>query len=222
MAAGGSVSGVDPLANWNRMIWGQLKPNTPREAADKPGKLIKYESPDKVPTRAILLDVNPKLAEAIYLHLGFNPPAFPLPFWQTVAQFNLPIAIIEGAKKAGCLMSMGYPAIALPGIWNGRKYLKDLDGRHIGESLIPELQAFATPGRRVVFVFDQDEKVKTQVAVAQAIERTSSLFIREGCACYNAEWEGSYGKGIDDLAAGVAGMAHRIIGMMMQNAMRLT
>ena len=34
-------------------------------------------------------------------------------------QPQIPVIICEGAKKAACLLSLGYAAIALPGIFNG-------------------------------------------------------------------------------------------------------
>ena len=33
---------------------------------------------------------------------------------------EIPILLTEGEKKAACLLSLGFVAIALPGIWMGR------------------------------------------------------------------------------------------------------
>ena len=68
---------------------------------------------------------------------------------------------MEGSKKSGLLLTLGYAAIALPGIWMGR--------RKGPERLIPELELFAQPGREFAFVFDADEKRKTRQAVAKAV-----------------------------------------------------
>jgi hypothetical protein len=69
------VSGLDPLNHWQRMTWGQLKPNTPRAKLDEvgqpvSGKWIKYESPARVPTRAIFLELSQTVAELVYRTLN--------------------------------------------------------------------------------------------------------------------------------------------------------
>jgi Domain of unknown function (DUF3854) len=78
--------------------------------------------------------------------------------------------------------------------------------------LIPELELFATPGRVIVFCFDQDEKPQTQRDVAAAIAATSRLFTSQGCVCYTTQWEVDWGKGIDDVAAGMGDeLVHEIL-----------
>ena len=96
------VSGLDPLNNWERMNWGQLKPDTPRCVK---GKTFKYESPHGQSTRAIFLDV----------------PDQP-DFWASVeADTTRTLYIAEGAKKSGCLLSQNYAAVAVPGVRNVAK-----------------------------------------------------------------------------------------------------
>ena len=192
------VSGVDPLNGYERMEWGQLKPNTPR--LNENGKLIKYDGPPGEPTRAIFLDVPPALAERVYVQAGINPTPEhrALGFWHCVQHYGIPIVLTEGAKKAGAVLTAGFPAIALPGIWNGRRV--DRDGRVIyDEGLIPELEFF-NDGRTIIFCFDRDEKRKTRRDVAKAICATSTLFESAGCECLVARWSPDWGKGIDDVA----------------------
>ncbi|MGF1537823.1 MAG: phage/plasmid primase, P4 family [Elainellaceae cyanobacterium] len=170
------VTGLDPFNNWERMRWGQFKPDHPRPDPNKPGKKIKYETPPRTEARAIFLE-NPEAPE----------------FWAKVLDdVSKPIFILEGAKKAGCLITIGHAAIALPGIWMGRR--KD------PEQLIPELELFAQEGREVVFAFDSDENPKTRRNVAKAIQATARLFEAEGCLVKKAKWSSSLGKGIDDVA----------------------
>ena len=218
------VSGLDPLnrdeaGRWQSMSWGQLKPNRPRPKPDKPGKSIKYESPARVATRAIFLRTTEAIANCCYTTLKRQygcalPPAHlaRVGLWECVLRGNLPVVIVEGAKKAGCLLSMGYPAIALPGIWNGRRVVRSADAARLWDMLIPELDVFATPGRVIVFCFDQDEKPQTQKDVAAAIVATSRLFASQGCVCYTTQWEVDWGKGIDDVAAGMGDeLVHEIL-----------
>lgn len=54
-AGGWWCSGLDPLDNWQPMLWGQFKPDTPR--VDSSGKKVKYEPPPQTPTRAYFLRV---------------------------------------------------------------------------------------------------------------------------------------------------------------------
>lgn len=175
---GWRVAGLDPLNNWERMEWGRFKPDAPRiEVKDGKEKPVKYESPLKTPTRATFLALP-------------NQPDF----WQQVLDTNAPIYLTEGEKKAGCLLSLGYAAIALPGIWNGCPR-----GDFGIPRLIPELECFATSGRPVVIVFDQDEKEKTRQDVAKAQHRLGSLLEQRGCQVTATEWDVSLGKGIDDV-----------------------
>jgi hypothetical protein len=196
------VTGVDPLNHWERMEWGQLKPNTPRSKPDQPGSILKYESPAKVPTRLILLDVDEAIANAVYQRYGINPDEGDraIGFWHCVWKYNLPVVIVEGAKKAGCLLGIGFAAIALPGIWNGIR-TKDALGNPINPYLIPDPQVFATSERTVTFAFDADEKLTTQRDVARPTHRTAHLFAQHHCQVQVASWVSLWGKGIDDVAA---------------------
>ena len=99
----------------------------------------------------------------------------------------------EGAKKAGALLSCGYPAIALPGINN--VYGAD------GESLIPELQVFASRWREITIAFDSDPKWKTLQAVNQAISKLGQTLTALDVKVSVAIWDSDRGKGIDDVIA---------------------
>ncbi|MEM8780696.1 MAG: plasmid replication protein, CyRepA1 family, partial [Cyanobacteria bacterium P01_G01_bin.49] len=122
-----------------------------------------------------------------------------LGFWLWVINNpSLPLVITEGAKKAGALLSGGYCAIALPGIFNGYRQAKDETGSKIGQPhLIPQLQILATQGREIYFAYDSDSKLSTIANVNRAIEKTAKLLEKEGCSCKVIGWSNEH-KGVDD------------------------
>ena len=202
--------------------WGCYKPDKPRISQEK-GKVkpIKYEHPAKTPTEIFALRVPDHIWQAIgdrygiapycllptrdtdtpplISNLGNNPG---VSFWQWVIDNpSIPLLITEGAKKAGSLLTAGYVAIALPGIYSGYRQLKDCHGQPIDlPRLIPQLMPFCGGGREMAFFFDQDTKQKTIKNVRRAIERTGKLLGYKGCKVSVARWS-SYWKGIDDFIA---------------------
>jgi hypothetical protein len=178
-AGGWWCQGLDPLNGWEPMLWGCFKPDAP--ISNDRGKVIKYEHPLKLQTRAFFLDI----------------PSQPQ-FWpDTQADSTQPILIVEGAKKAAALLSQGYAAIALPGVFNGRRVTRDGNGKIYQESLIPELQAFAQAGRSVYFCFDHDSKPNTVRQVNLAIATTGKLLQAQGCDVQVVSLPGPE-KGVDD------------------------
>ncbi len=101
------------------------------------------------------------------------------------------IVITEGAKKAASLLSHGYCAIALPGIFNGYRSKMD-DIKLPFPRLIPQLEVFATQGREFAFAFDRDTKLKTIRNVQMAIEKTGKLIIGKGCKVSVVSWSQPY------------------------------
>jgi hypothetical protein len=216
-----AVSGVDPLANWEPMEWGQIKPDSPRHKAD--GSTVKYEAPLGEQTRLFLPNVpltiarlvidrhnltateekriQPANIQRLELEYLISENAF-WPWF--IKNPVIDLAITEGAKKAGAAFSAGFAAVSLPGVWNGRTArLKDEQGRVIPNQPAPklraELLALAQPGRRIFFAFDRDEKEKTQRSVWNATESTAFLFLKTTKAKpFLTKWDGKKGKGIDD------------------------
>lgn len=188
------VSGLDPLNQWQRMEWGQFKPDRSRAKPGQPSDVIKYESPYKAQARCILLEVPAEVAGKVYRRYGIAPTEAEQQqgFWHCVWLHNIPIVLCEGAKKAGLLLSLGYAAIALPGIWMARR-------KQPVPHLIPEIEYFATAGRVMIFCFDQDWKTTTRQDVARAIKATSTLLAAKGCHSRVALWYPDQGKGIDDV-----------------------
>ena len=121
-----------------------------------------------------------------------NPPQF----WEWVWLNNIPVIIVEGVKKAACLLTMGYAAIALPGVTMGVR-TKNALGEKCNPYLIPELQHFATPGREIYIGFDRDSKHSTVLNVNREIDKLGRLFTTAKCSVSVITLPGPE-KGIDD------------------------
>ncbi|BAZ37489.1 hypothetical protein NIES4101_34120 [Calothrix sp. NIES-4101] len=178
-------SGIDPLDEYNPMMWGCFKPDKPRRDPSKINKYIKYEHPYKEATRAFFLQVSNAAWALVSRYSGIEVKSedwkHPWGFWYWVWRKNVPIVIVEGAKKAACLLTAGYAAIAIPGVNAGYRTPKDEDGNIIGKPfLVPDLKHFATPYRRVTICFDHDKKPETVQRVRTAIKRMGKLLAVEG------------------------------------------
>lgn len=204
------AEGVEPK-------WGQFKPDNPRTYQKDKGfgqlktKVIKYESPPKADTEIYALRVPLHIWQKIADRFNVSMPESlvidkktgqAIGFWGWVlCNPQIPVIITEGAKKAGCLLTAGYVAIALPGIFNGCRQDKDEFDKKVGlPYLIPQLEAFAVEGREIGFCFDNDSKSKTKKNVNKAIVKTGKLFERKGCAVKIVKWNHP-AKGVDDLIA---------------------
>ncbi|MBD1890487.1 plasmid replication protein, CyRepA1 family [Coleofasciculus sp. FACHB-SPT9] len=195
-------SGLDPLDDWQAMLWGAFKPDQPRR--DDDGKLQKYEHPPKTETRVFYLRVSLSVWEAIATRYGVPMPeevsvtedVEAAGFWAWLLINKIPLGITEGVKKAAALLSAGFAAIALPGITSGYRQPKDEFGTPVGtRQLIPELAIFQN--HPVYFAFDHDVKRKTVRAVGNAIHQTGSLLLKQGCQVSVVTWDEPQ-KGVDD------------------------
>ncbi|NJO94580.1 MAG: DUF3854 domain-containing protein [Hydrococcus sp. RM1_1_31] len=208
-------SGID-LLTFCDALWGCFKPVRPRTEEKPQGfgksaklKIIKYEHPPKVPTEIFALRVPERVWIAIAIRYNLVqtlPHAWARrsggAFWKWVLSHpQIPILITEGAKKAGALLTAGYVAIALPGIFNGYRQKRDEFGNKIGfPNLIPQLEVFATNGREISFCFDRDFKPNTIENVRKAIAITGKLLTFKGCQVSVIGWDYP-DKGVDDLIA---------------------
>ncbi|MEL4896645.1 DUF3854 domain-containing protein, partial [Crocosphaera sp. Alani8] len=212
---GWAVNAIDPETGED-LLWGQLKPNTPKVGKD--GKTRKYEVPSFEPVQPICLKVSHKIGlkvakkagllkeyrerirEQWILTEGITYKEFlrlkDKLFWKWVKDNpQIPLSVVEGVKKAGALLTQGQVAVSIPGVWNGSP--KDSVGI---PQLLPQLQYFAQPGREIVVIFDQDEKLKTQASVITARERLASCFRDACCKVTFLSWD-TPEKGIDDAIA---------------------
>ncbi|MEG4118468.1 DUF3854 domain-containing protein [Microcoleus sp. N9_B4] len=193
-------SGLDPLNNWQPMYWGCFKPQRPRNTFDPKGKIkpVKYEHPPKTPTRAFFLQVPDHIwaKVAARYDVPIDNSDKQLGFWQWVWDNNIPVQIVEGAKKAGCLLTLGYAAIALPGVTGGVR-TKTPQGEKCDPYLIPELQYFATEEREIYICFDRDSKRQTIQNVNREIGKLGRLFTSAKCPVKVINLPGPE-KGVDD------------------------
>ena len=198
------VDGVDPLNNWEPMLWGQFKPNNPRTDGER-NRQIKYEQPPQTATRIILMRVPLHVWQLVSERSGVPMPADvaiengeAIGFWDWVVANNVPCTLTEGAKKSGALLTAGYAAIALPGIFNGyRKVESDLSTI---KSLIPDLKVFATEKRRISVCFDFESRPSQIRNLQAAIAQTGKLFHDARCKVSVVSLPGRE-KGVDDFIA---------------------
>lgn len=221
-AGGWWVSGTDVL-NGEDSQWGQFKPDSSYSYMNSgKKKTIKYEAPKNVPTEIFALKITwaigLKIAKrhdleseyierfnsqesgyAVYIDSSVLPDTEDTDFWEWAKNVpDIGLIVTEGAKKAGCLLSAGYLAIALPGISTGYR-AKDKDGIPlINPHLIPHLKVFAQKDREIVFCFDHDQSPKTALNVRTAIAKTARLFDKEGCKTSVVSWDYPE-KGVDDV-----------------------
>lgn len=181
-------------------LWGQFKPDKPRRC-HQTGKPIKYEAPQRLEPTLYLLKVPSHIWGKIAERYKLLPSGSD--FWHWVSDHpQIPISLTEGAKKAGSLLTSGYVAIALPGIWTGIRTPKDDQGNRTGDTrLIPALDRFASSGREFQFAFDQDAKPKTVQQVSKAITETAWQLKQKESTVSIIQWSPKLGKGIDDVIA---------------------
>ncbi|MGI2904344.1 DUF3854 domain-containing protein [Tolypothrix sp. VBCCA 56010] len=221
------ISGLDPQNNWQPMEWGRFKPTNPRINADK-GKIVKYESPPKTPNRVTYFDVPDCIWDLVrkrYNIKYYNSPLSSrltdrlnlLLFWEWVIRHpEIPIILCEGEKKAACLLSLGFVAIALPGIWNGRVGKKDFS-----ERLHPDLLPLAQKGRKFIILFDHETNPKTRWSVFQATLRTGKAIEAALCVCEVAQLPGPE-KGVDDFVVARGDDASALLTAIVDDAKTLT
>jgi putative DNA primase/helicase len=194
-----------------------VKPDSPRRNAE--GKVIKYESPRGAGNQQLFvprLSVRAGLAIASKLGAELEqeyrqritllaPEAADLGFWDWYLEHDGFIIITEGAKKACSLISAGYPAIALNGIWGWGANEKDMFGEvergNFGESLKIlnlELELFLTD-REIVLAFDRDDDPLTVKKVEAAKQRFREEIEHRVDGVTELKWKGH--KGVDDLIA---------------------
>ncbi len=220
------IQSLDPFKNWQPMEWGRIKPNFPRIDWQK-GKPVKYESPPKTPNRVTYFDVANPIWDKVtkrylikryhsLLALRLLDQLNPLIFWEWVKQHpEIPIILCEGEKKAACLLSLGFVAIALPGIWNGRVGKQDFD-----ERLHPDLVPMAQAGRKFIILFDYETSSKTRWSVFQATVRTAKAIESAGSECEVALLPGPE-KGVDDFVVSRSEDANALLTAIIDDAKSL-
>ncbi|AUB44798.1 Superfamily II DNA or RNA helicase (plasmid) [Nostoc flagelliforme CCNUN1] len=211
------------------MDWGRMKPDCPRLEFDKTTqeqtqKPVKYESPPKTPNRVTYLRVPLHIWKLVSLRYDVPMPELitvtqegeALGFWAWVMEHpEIPVCLTEGEKKAACLLTLGYVAIALPGIWNGRVGKEDLEYLH------PDLVPMAQHKRKFVILFDYESKPKTKQQVFAATRRTCQVILQLAIECEVAVLPGPE-KGIDDWVVALGKKADKAVSTMIADALRIS
>jgi hypothetical protein len=121
------------------------RPDQPRLDPTK-GKYQKYEHPLKAVATLFALRVSLNIWHKVSQRYSVPIPdnvvvddkGEALGFWAwVIANPKVAVILTEGVKKAASLLSLGFAAIGLPGIWGG--YRKN-DGQPL---LLPQLDVFA-------------------------------------------------------------------------------
>ena len=221
------TAGLDPDTNWvDVMVWGRCKPDQPRTGSN--GKLVKYESPPKTPNRVTYFRVPLHLWSQVASRYGIkryhSPLALrltartqPVNFWSWVrSNPEIPIILTEGEKKAGSLLSQGYAAISLPGIWGGRQPKDQDPDQKLHQDLLP----LAQPGRTFIILFDYDKKQSTREAVYKATLATAEAIEATGASCKVALLPGPE-KGVDDFITAKGDSAEGQTARIINNALSI-
>jgi len=168
---GWGVVGVDPKTGERNPSAFQYKADNPEALTNESGRAPKYLQPSGAPPRPIFLDPGDRS------------------YWPGILQDpGQPIYIVEGAKKAGCLLSLGLPAVAITGCYNGTP----------GKRLNDEIALFCTGKRKVFLLPDGDWRDNWHVSTGWS--RLGQLIEKQRCPVFVVVWDEAY-KGIDDYAA---------------------
>src|SRR5262249_39810973 len=122
--------------------------DTPRLRKDKP---VKYETPEG---QRNMLDVHPSRREFLQ-------------------QPDVHLIFTEGVKKADALAGVGYPVVALSGVWSWRT--KNESG---ATTVLGDFEDIALQGRGVSLIFDSD--ARTNPNVRMALERFAEFLRSRG------------------------------------------
>ncbi|MFM7641426.1 MAG: DUF3854 domain-containing protein, partial [Cyanobium sp.] len=194
IAEGGGwwCSGLDPTTDWHTpMGWGQFKPDHPRwdQERNRPRKL---ENPIGISARTAWLRVPAVVADvvadrfklALPIDVGADVDGSTGAFWRWwSSERRLPLVPIEGLKKAAALLSIGIPAVALPGIWPG-------------PTVLEELLALPLKDRPVWALFDHSTREDPDEP--KAANRLGHQLARVGATVLMGIVPGTHGKGADD------------------------
>jgi phage/plasmid-associated DNA primase len=189
------VLSCDPITG-KRGKDGQFKPDTPIKFPDNDDsqKYISFPkgSKNSAVYLTLILDdwiqISEKLGVAIQDE-EIDESRDDLGFWLWVLNHpELPVCLTEGTKKAGSLLSHGWIAISISGVWSGQI------GK--GKKLHPSIAPFIVPGRRIYTAFDSD--ILQNPNVEAALRQLGHLIKREKAEIFICSWKQEE-KGIDDL-----------------------
>lgn len=174
---------------------------------DEKGEQVKYLSPKGGASPIVFLKVTPPIWQRVSEKSGIPMPkevevaesGEAIGFWEWVEERKVPVVPIEGEKKAGCLLTLGFAAISVPGINMGYRVTErdSVDPKKaIARELHPDLKRF-DDGRDVTICFDYRPGDYYQSPEFKAAATTARLFAN--CDVRIARLPGPQ-KGADDFA----------------------
>lgn len=161
-----------------------------------------YLAPKGIGDKPYLPTIPKAIIYQIAAQYQLEPPAEEESVWVWLLLHpEIPIIITEGAKKALAAISQGYIALSLFGCNCGVKDLK------VKPELLPYVE-----GRQVTIAFDRDLKGETRYKVFKATKRLGSALTHDAKSKVQiASWDGTQGKGIDDLISHAPHLFHQAI-----------
>jgi hypothetical protein len=176
---------------------GQFKPDAPIQFpdSDEPQKYLSFPKGGKSSAvyLVLTLDFWHQISQRFNVPVqesDINHERDDLGFWLWVLNHpELPIVFTEGAKKAACLLSHGWIAVSISGVWAGQ------EGK--GARLHPSICPLIVPGRPVYLAFDSDIIIKESVEAA--LRQLGRLIKKERAEVFICLWHLDQGKGVDDL-----------------------
>lgn len=179
----------------------------PPIALDKKGKPRRYHSAQGQSAPITFLKVPQHVWQRVSENCGIPMPETvevaesgeAIGFWEWVEKRKVPVVLIEGEKKAGCLLTLGFAAISVPGINMGYRVTeRDVvdPKKAIARELHPDLKKF-DDGRDVTICYDYRPGDYYQSPEFKAAATTARLFAN--CDVRIARLPGPE-KGADDFA----------------------
>ncbi|MEG4577871.1 DUF3854 domain-containing protein [Microcoleus sp. N3A4] len=168
------LSGLD-LRTMKPQTFGQFKPDKPVRLSPEDEKSAKYIT-----------------AKGEYDAIALQHPEGEI-YWQRIIDDpSLPIALDEGGKKAGLLISLDFAALTLCGVTMGLQ--------KGGKKLVNNLDLVAVQGRPITVVYDSD--LATNLDIQLALKALATVLKKKGCVVFVAIISLELGcKGIDDVWA---------------------
>jgi P4 family phage/plasmid primase-like protien len=209
-AKGGWIFYTIDVATGQKSDFFQFKPDEPHHYIEKDSgkeKIIKYETPKgaRASEQVLALKITEQTWQKIGERCGIAPSCrIDLTKYDVTVQYyqwlkdnpSIPLFITEGVKKVGCLLSMGYCAVAVTG-WS---LLCQKDDQAKMRRLNPQLEILCQNRQTIFFTMDCDEKKKAQKDVTRAVKQaTGCIKVQDvETQVLEVKWNPEQGKGVDD------------------------
>ncbi len=198
------VRGLEPIGFNSDNLLNQIKIiGTNRE--------MKYEDPyvgniDHINIKNVYLKITSEQSDFIFKNINHIPKQ-QSNFWKEVFSSDVAVHLTEGAKKAGTLLTIGYPSIGIPGVCAGM-HLVDQQKMNVAPSLREDLLELLKIKRIVYIVFDNDKSTQIKEFVQNAEIIFGVLLAKAGAKVMIVDLPGPE-KGVDDFIVAHGHEAYR-------------